>query len=341
MQVTAEAQQKSGRAQSQLMQMVIAPVHWTLIEMALKLKLFDSLAERKSAEEVAEAFVLDLEKTRVLLDALCSIELLSKNAEGYQLVSQWAPYLSSNSVRSMRNTLLHLAKVKHASADSLIETLRTGTNQHVSRDFSRPEFWDQAMANLYGFHQSVSNDYCLTLLGRFSQFLGSGKRILDVGAGSEILMLSVSDAFPGTQVCVFDLPNMASRIAERVGDNHQDFSVIPGDYNVDGFGGPYDLIWSSMSLYYAKDLVAVLKKIRAALGPKGVFMSFHEGLFQSKTRPPYHVVGRFVPAINGSDYSFERGEIAEAMRRAGFSRVESETKTTPFGQMDLDLAYNV
>ena len=43
-------------------------------------------------------------------------------------------------------------------------------------------------------------------------------------------------------------------------------------------------------------------------------------------------------AMFGPDPTFDQGEIAGAMRRAGFRSVDSQTVPTDMGPMDLDVA---
>lgn len=332
--------QTSTAVPSQLLDILLGPIRWTLLEVGFQFHVFDALRTSVSAETLALHLSFDVTKLSILLDAMVSMDFVEKKNGCYRLNKMMAPYLDSSSVTSMRDTLMHLSKVKHSRSHEIKESLMTGSNKPTSIDFSKPEFWSKAAANLRAFHSSISNHYVVNLLQRFSAYLGKERRVLDLGAGSELLAISLCSRFPGTEVTVFELPPCAALIKARCQQaDAKNITVIGGDYNDLDLGLHYDLVWASMSLYYAKDLVSLLTTIRHFLSPGGVFLSFHEGLYAQRTQPTYHVVGRFVPTINGNDVSFNRGVIAKTMIDAGFDRVESESLETPFGLMDLDVAY--
>ena len=88
-------------------------------------------------------------------------------------------------------------------------------------------------------------------------------------------------------------------------------------YNRDELGSGYDLIIAGRSLYYADDLGRLLEKITAAMNPGAVFLCLHEGLCNERTGPAEVVLSRIGVALRGSDVSFERGELEEALCAAG------------------------
>ncbi|MDZ7923288.1 MAG: methyltransferase [Marinagarivorans sp.] len=321
-----------------LFDMVLGPVRWNLLQIGFEWGIFDILQRRKSVTQVAVELSFKPDKTTLLLDALTSLGFINKCGVDYQLNPAMAPMLLSDSPTSMRQMLLHLHKVRHATLDNLKDILVTGNSNHISANFSKPDFWDQAFINLRSFHSSLSNQIAADILHQLPQWRRVSS-VLDIGAGSECLAKTLVAEKPALSVTIFDLPPCAARIQQALlKQDCERIVVIPGDYNVDEIGKGYDLIWASMSLYFAKDINFLLKNIRAALNANGVFVSLHEGLYEERTKPEKHVVGRFVPALNGSNFSFEKGFIAERLRAAGFSKVESQTLITPYGNMDLDIA---
>ncbi len=113
-------------------------------------------------------------------------------------------------------------------------------------------------------------------------------------------------------------------------------AVIAGDFNDTEWGGGYGVIWASLTLSCARDLVALLAKARQTLAPGGVFVSLHEGLTAERTQPETHVVGRLAAALHGQGRSFDPGTIAAALSAAGFARVDSRDVATAFGPFRLD-----
>ncbi|EJW11074.1 O-methyltransferase [Rhodovulum sp. PH10] len=87
----------------------------------------------------------------------------------------------------------------------------------------------------------------------------AARRLLDLGAGSEVLATTVAARRPDLSVVILDLPEPAGRIKAAVAESEarERISVIAGDYDTVDLGHGYDLIVASMTLYYAKNLVAV------------------------------------------------------------------------------------
>ncbi|WP_271272993.1 methyltransferase [Aliamphritea hakodatensis] len=330
---------RSGPAQSWLLDLMLGPVRWQLLRSGFELQVFDYLPEPKTAPELADSLGFKAEKVAVLLDALTSLGFLQKTHGQYRLVESLRPFLISDSPQSMREMLLHLARVKHCDMDDMLNVLKTGESEHVSADFARPEFWDRAVGNLRSFHASCSNRVALQLLKSLPEW-GQVRSILDLGAGSENLAVSLAEGHPDLKVRVFDLEPCASRIRSAISSRYsQQITVVAGDYNHDPLPQHSDLIWASMSLYYAKDLELLLTELRDSLNEQGMLVCLHEGLTAERTQPEHHVVGRFVPALNGIDVSFNHGDIAAAMTQAGFTRVLSRGINTLYGPMDLDIGY--
>ena len=318
-----------------LFDLIQAPLRWQVLKAGLDLNLFDHLAPAKGAEEIAACLSLEPRRAAVVLDALCAMGLLDKEVGRYRLSVPAAPYLLSAGEWSLRDMLLTLPILRHGDVAALLR----GECGGPPLDLSDPAFWDRSAASLRSFHRGMGADVMAGLLESLPEW-PSACRFLDLGAGSETLSLKVAERRPDMAVTVLDLPPLAARIARAVaaaGPAGGRVTVIAGDFNDTDLGGVHDLIWASMTLYYARDLVAVLAKARRALAPGGAFVSFHEGLTDGRTAPETHVVGRLVPALRGLDVSFERGQIAAALRHAGFSQVESRDIETSFGPMVMDI----
>jgi SAM-dependent methyltransferase len=319
---------------ARLFDLIQAPVRWNVLHAGVRLGVFDRLKAAASAREVAAALSLDPRRIGLYLDALCAMGLAEKNAGRYRLAAAAAPYLLSDGKRCLGPMLTSLAALRHADIASLLPS----ACPPPALDMGNAAFWNRAGANLRSFHRAMAADVMVDALETLPEW-PRVRRLLDLGAGSEVLALTVTGRRPDMSVTVFDLPPLAAGIAAAVAetDRKDRIEVIAGDYNEAAFGGGYDMIWASMTLYYAHDLVAVLAKARDALEPGGLFVSFHEGLSAERTSPEAHVIGRLIPALQGQDLSFDRGQIAAAMASAGFARVEEQAVETPFGPMVVDI----
>ena len=76
-----------------LYRMLIAPIRSKLLLAGIELKVFNQLSEPRSAEDVAEAIGTHPENTRLFMDGLAAIELLTKRNGLYQNISVTQTFL--------------------------------------------------------------------------------------------------------------------------------------------------------------------------------------------------------------------------------------------------------
>ncbi len=339
-------------ASKQLLEWVQAPIHWNLLQAALELRVFDFLLQPVKAAHVAEQTRLNPDKLGLLLDALASLGILHKRQQRYQLAEQYQSLLSSDDPRSMVANLLHMAKVKQMSVDRIKQLLAVtpsaadDASDQPRMNFRDANFWQTASDNLLAFHRSTSNDYVLGLIEPWADTLAQRAvgdwQMLDLGAGSETLASSLLERYPALTLTLQYRPQSIDCIRQRLdqlpADSQTRLNLLAGDFNKIELGGLYDLVWSSMALYFANDLDGLLMRLKQQLKPGGVMLSLHEGLYNERTQPGYHVLGRFAPAMNGNDLSFNQCEIHAALQRVGFQAVATEKLATPFGPMELTTA---
>ncbi|GAB3120330.1 class I SAM-dependent methyltransferase [Novispirillum itersonii] len=327
---------------SALFDLIQAPIRWEILRAALELGIVDDLADGggRTVAETAAALSLDPRRTGLLLNAMTALGICRADGGRYSLPEDLAPYLCRDGARSMRDLLLTIVRVRHGDVTDLVRQGDPGGGP----DMASPAFWDRSADSLRAFHRAMGTETALSVLRGLPEW-ASARRILDLGAGSERLALALAAEAPaGRAVTVLDLPPMADRIRSALarsphgGGAGAGVQVIAGDFNAVPFGGPYDVIWAAMTLYFARDLGAVLTAARQALASGGVFVSFHEGLSEDRTGPETHVIGRLVPSLRGRDPSFHHGQIAAALRQAGFPQVDSVPVETPFGPMQADIA---
>lgn len=328
-----------ARLGAYLFDLVQAPIRWQVVRTAIVLGVFDLPAEGFSAAGAAQRLGLDAKRTALFLDAVAAMGLMEKTGGVYRPTPPAVAFLSATSSTSLARSLLQLGGLRHTGIERLPDLLRGETMARADLDLADPEFWRGAVASLRSFHRGLGQTAMLEVLESQPEWPGA-RRFLDIGAGSETLCLAVKASRPEMTVTLFDLHGGAARIRDDLAAAglEEAVEIRPGNYNADDFGTGYDVIWASMTLYYAQDLTDVLRRIRRALAPGGVFVSFHEGLTDERTAPETHVIGRLMPALRGQDVSFDLGRIADAAVAAGFEHVESCTVDTAFGPMRADIA---
>jgi predicted TPR repeat methyltransferase len=200
--------------------------------------------------------------------------------------------------------------------------------------------WKEAVGYLGAYQRAGVGREAVEIARSLPEWPGFNK-MLDLGGGAGMIGLYLVQAHPEMKGVLFDLPKVCENALPliREYDRGMRMKVLAGDYNQDPLGEGYDLVWASLNLYYAQNsLDQVMAKIYQAMNPGGVFISYHEGLFNERVSPAFHVLGRIAPAFRGQDISFDQGEIANAMFEAGFAMVHSKTIASVNGPIDLDIA---
>jgi predicted TPR repeat methyltransferase len=160
------------------------------------------------------------------------------------------------------------------------------------------------------------------------------RRMLDLGSGSGLIGLAIVASHPTMTGVLFDRPGVVdvARSFIREYGLEDRVAVVAGDFLVDPLGEDFDLIWTSYAL--PKDeLGRLVTRIRKALRPGGVYVSLAEGLRDERTQPAEMINMMLSNCLHaGRDLTFAEGEVAEAMRAAGFRSIESR-------RLDDDLSH--
>ena len=168
---------------------------------------------------------------------------------------------------------------------------------------------------------------------------GSIRRVLDVGCAAGLLGLAVIGDAPERTGVLFD--RIPSQIIQESVDQAGltgRAQVMQGDFLTDSVGGGYDLILAVSILLFAKGhMETVLKKLYDALNPGGVLVAISEGVASDLSGPWDMVTGYLPYYLNGMDMGVRAGEVEEAARKAGFTRIETHTEVLYSGEQDVHI----
>lgn len=310
-------------------------VRWLLTEAAIRMGIFDELSEWKNAEDIAINLETDAEKTALFLDALSSCGYLEKYCGRYINTDMSTEYLVTSSPFYQGEVVLSLAERRLTGLDDIPALLRNETPPVMP--LKDEKVWESALNNLVPYQKALGKEAARLVRGlEGSENFTS---VLDLGGGPGFFGQAVAAELPGVKLTLFDLPRVI-KLAEEKSEN-KDIRYIAGDYSEADFGTGYDLIWASRSLYYAKDLTALLKRASDALKPGGWLITLHEGLFNEKTGPAEVILNRIGVAMGGSDVSFQRGEMEKAAADAGLRVVSVKTGDFLGGISDLMTARKI
>jgi predicted TPR repeat methyltransferase len=207
-------------------------------------------------------------------------------------------------------------------------------------DMGGEEIWTEFARTIGNYQRSGTAREMARMVAGIKGF-SSFQKMMDLGGGSGICAIALLAEHPTMTGVVFDQPAVVKEAESFIAQYEvQDrLSVMGGDYTSDSLGEGYDLIWASATLNFSRnDLPRMMTKIFEALNPGGVFISLADGVTHERTRPALYVLESLNHALNGLDMMFDKGEIAEAMRGAGFVEVESRTVPTPMMAMEMDIA---
>lgn len=235
--------------------------------------------------------------------------------------------------------LPHMASLRHCQTNEFIKLLKEKKHPIKQGKFFNALHWENTVNKLRAHHRCGATTFSLAQLSKLNLWLDA-KKIMDLGAGSEQLAIKITDVHPSIHVTIVDLPGCADKINQALTEQQkQRVSVLSGDYNDMKLPKQYDIVWASMSLYYAKNLSELINNIKKSLIQGGCFISCHEGLTHQRTQPEKHMVGRLLPSLTGNNVSFKQGDIVTAMLKAGFRQIVSRTIETNIGPIDLDIGY--
>lgn len=288
---------------------------------AVKLDVFSAL-DRKSrtAEEVARKVGADPRALALLLNALVSTGLLTKEGEHYHNTK----VAQTNLVRGEPEFVGHLLLLHDAEWGNwakLEETIRTGRSpvtQHVFE--TDPDLGMNVLTVLHRIGKQSGPSFAQRLK------LEGARTLLDLGGGAGTNAIAFCSVYPQLQATVFDLPQTL-RVTERVVKDaglDRRITLQPGDFNRDPLGGPYDLVLMSDILHYQDGMgnAALVEKAMRHLRPGGRLVIKDRFLDASRTSPAWTTAFAVHILVNTErGQCFTTADAMEWMQQAGFAVV--------------------
>ena len=293
----------------------------------VKLELFTMLNEKElSAGEIASRIHADSERLELLMNALVAIRVLRKQGDRFANTSVAQTYL----VKTATQYIGHLLVLQDAEWDNwgrLEQTILTGRSPVTCHLFeTNPELGANVLSVLdrIGQHSGPELAKRLRLDGVTS--------LLDLGGGAATNAIAFCQAYSGLHVTVFDLPDTLKTAERRVTEAGlaSRIELIPGDFNCDGWGGPYDAVLMSDILHY-QGLGANARLVKQAflhLKPGGRLIVKDRFLDESGTSPAWATAFAVHILVNTEQgRCFKVSEALGWMMKAGFQSVSEVERT--------------
>jgi ubiquinone/menaquinone biosynthesis C-methylase UbiE len=277
---------------------------------ANNLRVFDHLKRPQGADALSRAMATDRRATALLLDALVSMGLLTKQSEKYKNTPLRARYLMKDSPEYQGDIIKH-ADTLWQNWSALDEVVMAG----------RPA------GRAFDYHSFIMGMHNLALLKVKDitkvMKLGKVKKALDLGCGPGTYAFEMVKK--GIAVTMFDRPE-AIKIAKELASKQKIKGVrfVEGDFLDDPIGVGYDLILVSQILHaYSEETnIALLDKCHRALNPSGRILIQEFYINNEGTYPPLSAlfsINMLVNTEGGRRYSTD--EISDWLEETGYGKI--------------------
>jgi precorrin-6B methylase 2 len=266
--------------------------------------------------------------TKILLDALVALELLTKRDDCYTVPASVASLLTEGSPDSILPMLRHQSNCLRRWA-MLSQVVQKGGPAEAGPSVRGAEA-DQA--DFIGAMQNVSEPVAVEVVARLQplQF----RHVLDVGAGPCTWTIALLRVVPEGRATLFDLPPVISMARQRVAEAglSERVTFVGGDFYTDDLPTGADLVWLGAVCHQnsRQQNRALFAKAHQALEAGGAVVIRDIVMDVSRTRPiagALFAVNMLVGTEAGGTYTFD--EYREDLRQTGFDRVvlvhQSET----------------
>jgi len=294
---------------------------------AVRLDLFTVLdGKRRTAREIAARIGAHEQTLSLLLNALVAMRLLSLEEGSYGNSSVAEKHLVRHSTHFIGHLLLlHDAEWENwGKLDQTIRTGRRSVDRHVFE--TDPELGGNVLAVLHRIGRQSGPDFAkrLQLTGTIS--------MLDLGGGAGTNAIAFCQVYPQLTATVFDLPatlRLTEKTVKEAGLESR-VSLLPGDFNQDPLGGPYDLVLMSDILHYQpfQTNEALVKKVATHLSPGGRLVIKDRFLDEAGTGPAWTTAFALHILVNTQEGGcYKIADAVQWMTNAGFDSIVELEKT--------------
>ena len=294
---------------------------------AVELDLFTLIGQqRMSAEQVTEKLGADPRATRILLDALAALDLLTRQNDSYSVPAELRSMLIEESPKNILPGIRHRINVMRGWSQ-LAWVVKAGIPAPRQASIRGAEA-DRAafLAAMNTYSDPVADD----LVGRLGSL--KFKRLLDIGGASGTWTLAFLRAVPGSRATLFDLPDAVQQARDRLAGT--EFSgrvdLVAGDFYSDDLPAGADFVWLSAIAHQhgRQQNRELLAKAHAALTPGGQIAIRDVVMEPCRGRPVFgamFAINMLVNTDSGDTFTFD--EFAEDLQAAGFTGVELRVKS--------------
>ena len=302
------------------------------IQVALKLRLFEALAERSlHASELAASIGCDPQATALLANAMVALRLLDKRTDRLSLTPASRRFLLTASPDYLGAMILFDEAI-FPLWSRLEDSIRSGTPARTPDMFQRSHeetaLFIRAMDSLV----RARGDAIWTAENIDLSGVGA---IADVGGGPGTYLIEFMRRFPGLKGAILDLPATLAVtrqiLEERDARTAARIELIEYDYLRQELPARFDAIFLS-NIIHSEDAPtsrALFQRCYRGLRPGGIVIIKDHIMNADLTEPAAGAVFSLYLLLTtpGRDYSFD--EVAQWLREAGFADIRRQALPAP------------
>jgi len=293
----------------------------------VRLDLFSAFdGKGKTVQEIASRLGAHAPTLTLLLNALVAMRLLNKVGEAYSNSAAAGTHLVKHSPQYIGHLLL-LHDAEWENWGKLEQTIRTGqraVDRHVFE--TDPELGTNVLAVLHRIGQQSGPDFAKRLS------LAGPIHMLDLGGGAGTNAIAFCQVYPELTATVFDLPatlRLTEKTVKEAGLDSR-IALLPGNFNRDNLGGPYDVVLMSDILHYQtyETNAVLVKKVLAHLAPGGRLIIKDRFLDEAGTGPAWTTAFAVHILVNTQQGGcYKANDAMQWMTAAGFASATELEKT--------------
>lgn len=304
---------------------------------ALNLDFFSNLKDFKNSSQIAKIMGLHEVNTEYFLNALYSLNFITKKDDKYKNTENTSKYLIKDSPYYAGNVLRVFSEVNDFSNWNIIDLVKNGPNENFQNEnnMSFDKFYKELKDSQTGIRQVEILDIIKNL-----EEYAKIKHILDLGCGAGLLGLSIAKSRDDINATLFDMPMMENLIKESVYENEliNRTKIKLGDYMNDDIGANYDLVIAVNTLNFAKNnMKLIIEKIYNSLNDDGVFVAILDEVKSDFSNPKEIVVSWLPYAFNGIDMYLVEDYVKDIALDVGFKEFKVEKRVLASGPMSINI----
>lgn len=298
-----------------------------IVRAAAHYKFFTLIAKgHTTVDAIAAAAKTDARGTRMVLDSLVALDVLTKRANVYGLTADADAYLVEGRPGDLTPMLDVQTALTYQDWAGLTDALRDPTKIRQYGDLDEAaDFFPKLIRAILPLGLGAA-DATAEHLGIGTR--RKGARVLDIGIGGAAWSIPFARRDATTRVTGFDIPAVLAhtkQIVSEFGVGSQ-FSFVPGDLLKDDFGdATFDLvilgnICHGLSAEQNRDL---LTRTWRALAPGGQLVIADMIPNEERTRPPFPVLFAVNMFVMGGEDTYPMSDYRKWLAESGYRDVEA------------------